>query len=499
MWDYIGSLDGEFLDYHRELVRAGVLYNNPHAGALMDLLKESKDSQFLNQAFSRKSNAHSMMRLFGEYAQKFYMAGDDFWKIIGFENELRYIMDHKNMTREQATPIAARRIRDTYPTYSMTGSFMQKLRRFPLAGTFVSFPSEILRTRWNMLKYIRQDLKDPDMRGLAKKRIAGFAITSAWTYAIGGITAYSMGLTDDEEEALRKMGSPWAENAQFFFTGRDEKGNIKMIDMSFLDPYNILARPLTAMLRDQPVEKAFMGAVTDVLAPFFGPDISFSALYEVITNKKIGGGSIYNPDKGVFNQTMEITNHIRKNIQPGVASWGERMIKAIRGQKSPSGRVYDVGAEAAAFVGFRISTFDPKLSLYYRTFEFGDRLSNARNILSQVAKDPNPVTKDELVDAFYDANRARVEAYDDMYKFIIAAKHAGMTDSAIRRVLSASGVSKKYINSFVKDKPPPRWRIGRTFLKGATKRAKLLIDRETAQELKRRRRFVRRVAREKQN
>ena len=76
---------------------------------------------------------------------KFYQFGDDFWKIIGFENEVNLLMKYKKLSRAEAEPMAAKRIRETYPTYSMVGRSVQKLRRFPLAGTFVSFPAEIVR------------------------------------------------------------------------------------------------------------------------------------------------------------------------------------------------------------------------------------------------------------------------------------------------------------------------------------------------------------------
>src|SRR6185312_3918305 len=113
---------------------------------------------------------------------KFYQYGDDFWKIIGFENEKRMWMD-TGMPEAEAEKKAAQRIRDTYPTYSMVGKGIQSLRRFPLAGTFVSFPAEIIRTSYNMVKYLAEDYKNPKTRAMAMRRGAGLAITSSFAYA----------------------------------------------------------------------------------------------------------------------------------------------------------------------------------------------------------------------------------------------------------------------------------------------------------------------------
>ena len=74
-----------------------------------------------------------------------------------------------------------------------------------------------------------------------------------------------------------------------------------------------------------------------------------------------------------------------------------------------------------------------------------------------------------------------------------------MSDQDLRTVLKLSGISKKYSNALARAQEAPSWRIGRTFMKGNIKRAKMLIDRETAQEFKERKRFIRQVARDLQS
>ena len=83
------------------------------------------------------------------------------------------------MSEAEAEVEAARRVRDTYPAYSLVGNFVNQLRRFPLAGTFVSFPAEIIRTRYNQLKIAAEDLADPNRRVLGARRLAGLSIAAA--------------------------------------------------------------------------------------------------------------------------------------------------------------------------------------------------------------------------------------------------------------------------------------------------------------------------------
>jgi len=493
---HIGQLDNGAKDYYLELVRSGVTHNNPRAGMLMDLLEDmTKPNSEIMSFFERGGAFTDSVKRMNSFAQRMYAAGDDFWKVIGFENELAYIMEAKNQTREQATPEAARRIRDTYPTYSMVGRGVQKLRKFPMAGTFVSFPAEIIRTRANMIRYIARDLKDPRMAGLARKRMVGFAISSAWSFSLANLTASMMGLTDDEEEALRLMGSPWAENSQFFYMGRDEKGQIKKLDMSFADPYNIFSRPFTALTRGQDVDDAVTSAMRDVLSPFFGTDIAFGAVMEIVSNKKQTGGEVYNPADTSIGQTTDAALHLGKALSPGALTWSYRMSDALRGRRSPSGRVYDVKDEAAAFFGFRVSTFDPKVSLYYRTFEFTDRLSNARSLLYGVATDINPVSDSKVKSTFAQANKVRLDAFRDLGKFVRSAESAGLSRGEIRRILDTANVPKQYIARVVNEREAPRWKIGETFLQGAMQRSRLLIDRETSEEIRRRRKLIQEEAR----
>ena len=64
-------------------------------------------------------------------------------------------------------------------------------------------------------------------------------IAHAWAGAAATLSMSLLGITDDEEESVRKLGSPWAENASLLFWGRDEKGNMETIDLSYVDPYNL--------------------------------------------------------------------------------------------------------------------------------------------------------------------------------------------------------------------------------------------------------------------
>jgi hypothetical protein len=325
------------------------------------------------------------------------------------------------------------------------------------------------------------------------------AIAHSWVYAAGALGMSLLGITDDEEESVRKLGSPWSENANLLFWGRDEKGNMETVDLSFVDPYNLFHKPINALMRKQPWGDSLIGAVGEVLLPFFGPEIASGALFEVVTNRKLRTDRpIYNEDAPGLDQSEEIALHLIKSMGPGVFRNIEGVSKAIKGDRSPSGKEYKLKDELLASMGIKFSTFDPKLSLYFRTSDFKEVLGNANSILYKVASNVNPVSDEDLEEAFNSANDARIRGYKDMLKMVNSARLSGVSDSELRRVLSASKVSKAYINRLVRGKEAPKWRIGKTFLKGATKRARILLDRETANDLRKRRNMVRGISRDQQ-
>lgn len=427
--------DAAKLAYLRKLKHLGVVYDTPYAGEMMRLLEDSRVADKLVMGKGRFDFKQGL-----DLATKFYQYGDDFWKIIGFENEKRQWMK-SGLPEAEAEVRAAERVRNTYPTYSMVGRGIQSLRRFPLAGTFVSFPAEIIRTTGNMLRYLAADMKDPQTRPMAMRRAAGLAIASGFAYGLQALSMALLGMDDDDDEAVRRMAAPWQRNSNLIYTGRDADGNIRYLDVSFLDPYNYWKRPIMAIMRNQPWEDSARDVAKETLTPFLGVDIAAGAIFEVLANKKESGAPVYNEYDEVLNQTADIANHLRKTLQPGVASNLERTWKALDGEVSPSGRKYDIQDEAAAWVGFRMSTLDPKVALYYRSFDFKDAKAEADKKIRDAIRKERNVSSGDLRDAWRLNRRLRENAYREMALLVSAAQKAGMSRSEIMAVLKNSGVS----------------------------------------------------------
>jgi hypothetical protein len=480
-----GYSDQQRLDYLKDLRQSGVIHDNPYAGEMMKLLEDAAIGEVL---FSGEIKSKQALRKVLNGAQKFYQFGDDFWKIIGYENE-KALLIKAGMTEAQAKKEAAKRIRDTYPTYSMVGKTMQALRRFPLVGTFVSFPSEIIRTQVNMIRYVQKDMKDPALRPIAIRRLVGMVATTAAFMSAAALSAAALGMDEDEQEAVVQMAAPWQKNSNFLFLGYDEKGRLRYQDVSFLDPYNYFKRPINALLRDEPIDEMMIEGVTELLKPFLGTDITTNTVGEVVWNKKENGSPVYQEHGALTQQVSDIAGHLIKGLAPGVVGNVTRIAQAADGKVSPSGKKYTMEDEMYALLGFRVSTLEPATALRYRSFEFKDMLSQANSALYRVLRDPNKVSKGDVQNAYQTTLRLREKAYGNMSKLISSTRAAGMTPGQVVQMLRQSGVSQKDIPFLLAGKVPP-WHPTLKQMQDNVKQAALLYGPEKAREVHQRYRFL---------
>jgi hypothetical protein len=439
------------LAYLRRLKELGVVYDTPFAGEMMRLLEETK---LFDGERAEMGAVQGTVKDLATVAQRMYQFGDDFWKIVGYENEKANLLG-TGMSEAEAEVEAANRIRNTYPTYSLVGNFVNALRRFPLAGTFVSFPAEIIRTQYNMIKIAAQDMQTPGRRALGVKRLTGMSMAAAMPYAIQSITKEMFDVSDDEEEAIRLMSPYWMENSNFLYMGRNQKSQLEYLDVSFMDPYNYFKRPINAVLRDQPWEEEFISAAKDMVRPFFGSDILATALFEVAKNEKATGGAIYNDSDTAAQQAADMASHVSKAVEPGIIGNARRIYKAVEAPATPYGKVYTLEDETAAFFGFRTTTFDPKTALRFRSIEIKERRNEASTQLKRVLRDPNQFGDEGVQEAVERSLEMRQRTFDEALRLISASRSAGLNTVQIQETLKAAGFGRLDMGYLMQGEVPP--------------------------------------------
>ena len=444
--------------YLTKLAKMGVLHDNPYASELKAALNDVADMDTTKGSAPVRAGKGVL-----NIATSIYRAGDDFHKIVGFENEKSALMK-SGLSEKAAEERAAQRIRDGYPTYSMVPRAIRELRKFPLVGTFVSFPWEMIRTSKNMFGFIKEDMRE-GRKAEAARRVVGMTLAASAAQTLSYLSLTMMGLDGDDDEAIRQIAPDWQRNAQLLYLGYDDKGMPVYLDMSHLDPYTYLKAPVTALLNgnNDTAQKKLDDAFVQFFEPFLGVDISAKAVTQVFTNQNDFGGKIYNDydpwhvkaatGLGYLFGVYPITDKTGK-LMPGALTNLERTIKAAIGEKTAAGRVFNTKDELLSWVGFRFTTMDMSTSLKFRAMQYKDGKAQSGRELRGVLTNPNTGRSDRVAKAYEQSRKSFEGNWKSMQAAVNAAKALGLDKKGIGEALLSANVSKNDIGYLLSDKMP---------------------------------------------
>lgn len=372
-------------------------------------------------------------------ATKVYQGGDDVWKIFGYEFEKskllniikgdgqhlddatnyfrdvfgrrfdKYMPDGKLKTREEAIrEIAAETIKNTYPNYSYVPTLVQNLRRLPL-GNFISFPAEMFRTSFNLIKFGLREMqsRDPLVRQSGAKKLIGFSSAIAAGKVAQETAMNLVGVSEEQLNALREsFVAPWHRSGPLIPVSVDKEGEktkYKFINFAYQSPYDVLSAPYYAAMGqiskgrfeekelDDIMFKAFFGdetgpgAFTALLSPF----ISESIITEKIADITVRGGrtktgrKIYSEEEDASDQMVKGLVHILEGLNPGALTQVTNMARGIAGEETKYRGEFNPSDEALALLaGIRITETDVGKSLGFNVNEFLADQREAKRLLT---------------------------------------------------------------------------------------------------------------------
>ena len=500
-WADLYSKEEKFKDHIGKLTRLGVLHNSANASELKAILEDAVD---MNAVGVINTNERALkyipigkIKRGAELAQNFYRMGDDLWKIVAFDKEVKDWMN-VGYSEALAEKKAAYRIINGMPTYSMLPLGFRKLRRFPLVGPFVAFPYEVIRTVYNNFRFIQQDLKGVDENGkaldltpeqlakvkkLGNKRMIGMAIVHAAAPGLALLSRVMNGVDDEEDKTRRLLGAEWGRNSSLIYVGTDSDGNRITLDSTYIMPYSIFTRAFTALNSGtkEDLDDKIRDSLDELFSPFYNVDITVGAALEIVTNKKRGGGVVYNDQGSSFDIAGEVSDYALNKLAPGLFLNAERIYKGFDGQKNSTGQPYSKAGEVAAAFGFRFNTMDVSTAIRYHGYEIKDRLSKAQRILARKASDRNNVSDIDLKQAFEDSMLARDAAYNEVIRIVTGVEKMGYSKADVRRALMGARFSQKDISSLT-NYVIPRYKLSKQFLSSVVS----TIDSSSASESQKR-------------
>ncbi|QDP53025.1 MAG: hypothetical protein GOVbin3107_23 [Prokaryotic dsDNA virus sp.] len=351
-------------------IELGIVNQNVGLNDIKEFAKRGEE-KWLEDQLKTNSSWRQAFQWAGKGAEKLYETGDNFWKIKGFEVEKNRYADalygkpFEELTEAEKKDVeerAAEIIKNVYPNYSKLPEYVNEKRRSslgPAFSSFIAFQYESYRTMFETLALAKEEMKNPKLRGVAGRRIAGAlsyyaakqtilgTLASSAGFAIGGLAGTLTGVDDEESEELSKLRDrylpEWSKGkGSAIFTIKNQDGTYSYIDLSQMDPHQNIEKISMAFTESENIADFMIKVVSEgLIKPFASGDIVAQWASDLATNKDF---LIYNPTDPFQVILSDVLSYTSKKLAPGIYSTAEKLMKDPgKGLLSFSGaRPYDI-------------------------------------------------------------------------------------------------------------------------------------------------------------
>jgi hypothetical protein len=495
--------------------RRGVIGTNAELREIQDQLNKglgltAREPKSFAEAISGATGrvGEKVARTIGAFTKPFesaYQGSDDFWKYFNYhaeqakirhalkgaspEAQIKYLTKNgSDVSPEMAQAIrrgdvdidelikdrAAQIVRDTVPNYSKGASELVRFGRKLPVGNFITFPAEMYRTSFNIVKQGLDDLASdiPAIQARGRQRLLSFGFTTAVVPMAVAEMAYQVfGVTREEMAAYqRSFAAPWEKGSILIPFGKTEDGKIQYINFSTSNPYDVLSRFANRAINEadnaaaegkdpgQALTSVMLGTVTELFAPFLSEAMLTEALLDITIRggKTPTGAEVYNPEDSFGTKGSKMFVHVLDTILPGLipanVSSGElepsRFARGVIGNIAPEiispedklGRERKLTMELVrAFFGITPLEFDPKKGLEYGAFRMQQAQTDAKRMFNRVTDDAN-ADADTFKDAYVQANEAKLRIDRAYYRMLQDLETMGLSKREIRRILKQNNI-----------------------------------------------------------
>ena len=503
--------DENFEKAYRELLELGVVNSQVQIGDLKNLMRDVNFGDSIMDLDKIVNPMLNRLKKIPAYLQGKYVAEDDFWKITNYFVELNRRQDAliKDGIRRgvkvdptKADFLAKLKtetadiVKNTVPNYNYVGDFVRTARLLPV-GNFMSFPSEMLRTTTNIggqaLKEMRHSKptvgtnispwvidaatgtvvkNDNPFYRIGATRISGMAFTLGAVPAAlveGSKALYNV--SKDELEALRQFVPDWSRNSTLI-PMRDEKtGELKYIDFSHSNAYDVVAKPFRTLLNEitsatndgDTILKGFMSGVEEASAELAAPFVDESIWTEAATDLTLRAGrtregKVLYTDQTPAGDVAQIRfRHLLEALLPQYKPY-IRIAQAATGKPNKLGEILELDDQIAGIAGFRPTKVDPLKAMGFKISQYQTGIRNARREFTGgffgILKG-GPIKPNDIVTRFYESNKARFNVQKEMFKNIDAAQILGVNANSLRQTFQDRQLTTQTFNNLRRGKYEP--------------------------------------------
>ena len=309
-----------------------------------------------------------------------------------------------------------------------------------------------------------KDVNPLRSRGL--QRLMGMGITTA-ALPLGTVAAFQSiyDVNKDELDAMRRYVADWSKNS-VLIPLRNDEGKLQYIDFSHLNAYDTLTRPIQTVInavqngrgdKDGIMDDFLLGLIEstkEIGSPFFTEAIWTKALQDVApvlgrNGMTSEGRKIWNDKDSTGDKMYKSVAHIVEAQAPfnwkQLGRLGLAMVPVnSQGKFDERGNEYELGNELLGIAGLRRVDVDPEKSFKYKINQFQKGIRDSRGLFTSATLKGGPISPEEIVDAFINANRATFEVNRELYKDINAAKILGMGEDNLEETMKNRGAGNAF-------------------------------------------------------
>ena len=472
----VGTRSEAANESYRKLLKLGVVNSQVQLGDIKNLLRDVRFGENLNIDKPLESMGK---KLFGagvrgakkgmKFAEDLYTAEDDLFKIANFAVERSRLKNAfsragREFTEDFLDEEAANIVRNTVPNYAYVSDTVRALRRLPL-GTFMSFPSEILRTTTNIAHRGIKEINDPALRSIGMKRLLGLTtVLGAAPYGIQQGFQALYDVTNEELNALRRYLPEWSKNSTILPIRDEDTGELKYIDFSHGNAYDTAIRPVTTVLNniqdgitdEQVLMRGLLRGMYEAAGELASPFISEAIYTQALVDLTLRGGRTREGQQ-IWTETQLQTEpgqvvqnsieHLAESMLPFSYPTLNRIYQAAADKPSARGEFFELPDELLGFAGFRAVKVDPIKSMGFKLAEYQKGLRESRRLFTggdEGLLKGGPKTPQDVVERFIQANKARFLVQQKMRKDLLAADLLGADEFDIRKEFNERQLKKDY-------------------------------------------------------
>ena len=292
-----------------------------------------------------------------------YGTPDTYSKLLAFEGELAALQ--KTFPRlkgeklydydERLFDMAADVVRDTIPSYSVAAPAARTLSRLPF-GTYALFPSEMVRTTKNIIKYGARDIKNglkKDASGkrnvrqvaMGLRRLSGLAITATGVDYVVSDNNEQLGITDTTNRVMDVLSPEWGKNsARYHNQGIVEREDGKImthfVNSGSVDALDYIKVPVRAIIgkllsgkevSQFELDEVMAGMGKSLIGPYTNPKF----LTEAVIN--IAQKDFYSDvpgEEGVSKENaMRVLEELGSAMEPGTLQVARKYLQSLTSEK----------------------------------------------------------------------------------------------------------------------------------------------------------------------